>query len=94
MRDGFSYLPRIPIAFVCLFDWLIVLGFNAVSTLVGHFVLSLRERKKSERNDSREDEIKEQGRKRERNDSEETEEIKTFPSTLTYYRVIIGLDQP
>ena len=34
-------------------DWLIVLGFNDMSTLVGHFVLSPRER---EKRDSRGDE--------------------------------------
>ena len=27
-------------------DWLIVVGFNNISTLVGHFVSSLREREK------------------------------------------------
>ena len=61
------------------FDWLIVLGFNDTSTLVGHFVSSPREREKSDRRDSRRDEREEQGRKRNRNESEETEEIKTFP---------------
>ena len=49
---------------------LIVLGFNDMSTLVGHFVSSPREREKRDRVDEREG----QGRK-----SEETEEIKTFP---------------
>ena len=53
MRDGFSYLPLTPITFVCLLDWLIVLGFNDVPTLVAHFVSSPRERKERERNDSR-----------------------------------------
>ena len=53
----------------------VVLGFNNMSTLVGHFVWSPRER---EKRDSREDENEEQGRKRNRNESEETE-IKTFP---------------
>ena len=47
-----------------------------MSTLVGHFVSSPRERKKR---DSRGDEREGQGRKRNRNESEETEEIKTFP---------------
>ena len=60
-------------------DWLIVLGFNDTSTLVGHFVSSPREREKSDRRDSQRDEREEQGRKRNRNESEETEEIKTFP---------------
>ena len=54
------------------------LGFNDRSTLVGHFVLSPRER---EKRDSRGDEREEQGRKRYRNESEETEkkQKKTFP---------------
>ena len=42
---------------------LIVLGFNDTSILVGHFVLSPRER---EKRDSRGDERKGQGRKRTR----------------------------
>ena len=46
-----------------------VLGFNDMSTLVGHL------RKKRDRRDEREG----QERKRNRNESEETEEIKTFP---------------
>ena len=62
-----------------LMNWLIVLGFNYTSTLVGHFVSSPREREKSDRRDSRRDEREEQGRKRNRNESEETGEIKTFP---------------
>ena len=53
-----------------------MLGFNDTFTLVGHFVLSPRER---EKRDSRGDEREGQGRKRNRNESEETEEIKTFP---------------
>ena len=55
------------------FDRLIVLGFNDMSTLVGHFVLSPREREKRDRRDSRGDEREGQGRKRNRNESEETE---------------------
>ena len=48
---------------------------------------SPREREKRGRRDSRGEEMKEgQGRKRNRNGSEETEEIKHFPSTLTYYK--------
>ena len=46
-----------------------------MSTLVDHFVLSPRERKRDSRGDEREG----QGRKRNRNESEETEETKTFP---------------
>ena len=57
---------------------LIVLGFNDTSTLMGHSVLSPREREKRDRRDSRGDEREGQGRKRNRNESEETEEIKTF----------------
>ena len=45
-------------------DWLTVLGCNDTSTLVGHSVLSPRER---EKRDSRRDEREEQGRKRNRN---------------------------
>ena len=47
---------------------------------MGHFVSYLRDRENRERNDSRGDERKEQGRKRERNESEETEEnISLYP---------------
>ena len=55
-------------------ELLIVLGFNDMSSLVGHFVLSPREGRKEIGGDER----KGQGRKRNRNESEETEEIKTF----------------
>ena len=48
----------------------IVLWFNDMSTLVGHFMSSPREREKRDRRDEREG----QGRKRNRNESEETEE--------------------
>ena len=61
----------------CSSGWvLIVLGFNSMSTLESHFVLSPREREKRDR---RGDEREGQGRKRNRNESEETEEIKTVP---------------
>ena len=66
--------------------FLIVLGFNDTSTLEGHFVSSPREREKRDRRESRGDEREGQGRKRNRKESEETEEIKTFPSTLTHYK--------
>ena len=56
-----------------------MLGFNDTSTLVGHFVLSPREREKRDRRDSRRDEREGQGRKRHRSESEEKEEIKTAP---------------
>ena len=58
---------------------LIVLGFNDMSTLEGHFVSSPREREKRDRRESRGDEREGQRRKRNRNESEETEELKTFP---------------
>ena len=60
-------------------DFLTVLGFNDMSTLVGHFVSSPREKEKRDRRDSREDEREGQGIKRIINESEETEEIKPFP---------------
>ena len=49
---------------------MIVLGFNDMSTLVGHSVLSPRER---EKRDSRGDEREGQARKRKRHEREETE---------------------
>ena len=55
------------------------LAFNDMSALVGHFVLSPREREKRDRRDRRRDEREEQGRKRNRNESEETEEKKNIP---------------
>ena len=56
-----------------------MLGFNNMSTLVGYFVLSPKEREKRDRRDSRGDEREGQGRKSKMNESEETEEIKTSP---------------
>ena len=51
-----------------------------MSTLVGHFVSSPRQREKIDRRDSRRDGREGQGQKRKnRNESEETEEIKTSP---------------
>ena len=58
---------------------LFVLGFNDMSTLVGHSLSSPREREKRDRRDSGGDEREGQGRKRKMNEIEETEEIKTFP---------------
>ena len=52
--------------------------------LVGHFMSSPRKGRKEI--DSRGDEREVQGIKRNRNEREETEEIKTFPSTLTCYQ--------
>ena len=72
---------------------LIVLGFNDTSTLVGHFVSSLRERERRDRRDSRRDEREEQGRKRHRNESGETEEIKPFPPLPFPATRIAGLAQ-
>ena len=46
----------------------------------------LPEKGRKEIEESRGDEREGQGRKRNRNESEETEEIKTFPSTLTNYK--------
>ena len=64
------------IASLCLVDWLIVLGFNDTSTLVGHFLSSHREREKRDRGDrkySREDEREGHGGKKEnKNENEET----------------------
>ena len=57
-------------------DWLC--WVNDTSTLVGHFVLSSREREKKDIRDNRGDKREGQGRKRNRNESEKTEEIKTF----------------
>ena len=59
-----------------------MLGFNNMSTLVDHFVSSPRER---EKRDSRENEREEQIRDN-KNESKETEELKTSPYTLTYYK--------
>ena len=70
-----------------------MLGFNDMSTLVGHFVSSPREREKRDRRDSRGDEREEQERKRNRNDSKETEEIKTFPPLPLPATRIAGLVQ-
>ena len=63
-----------------------MLGFTDTSTLVGHFVSYPRKREKRDRRDSRGNEREGQERKRNRNESEDTEEMKTFPSTLTCYK--------
>ena len=68
-----SYLPDYYQNF-----FLIELGFNDTSTLVGHFVSSPREKEKSARRYSRGDEREEKGRQRNRNKSEATEKIKTI----------------
>ena len=52
--------------------FLIVLGFNKMLTLVGHFESSPREKKKRDRRDSRGDEREGQGIKWKMNESEET----------------------
>ena len=59
-------------------NWLVVLGFNNMSTLVGHFVSSPRDREKTDRRDSRGTEREGQKGKKNRNESEETEETETF----------------
>ena len=56
--------------------FLTVLGFKDTSTLMGHFVSSLRERKKRDRSDSRGEEREGQGRKRNRNKSEKKKKKK------------------
>ena len=56
-----------------------MLGFNDMSTLVGYFVSSPREREKRDRGDSRGDEREGQGSRGKMNESEETKEINTFP---------------
>ena len=81
LYHGLLFFGFVEVFGILLF-FLIVLGFNDTSTLVGHFVSSPREREKRdrrERRESRGDEREGQGRKRNRNESEETEEIKTFP---------------
>ena len=49
----------------------IIGGFNNMSTLVGHFVSSPREREKRDRRDGRRDKREGQGRKRNGNKSEQ-----------------------
>ena len=51
----------------------IVLGFNYMSTIVAHFVLSPREREKRDRRGSRGDEREGQRRKRGTGEKEENE---------------------
>ena len=50
-----------------------------MSTLVGHFVSSPRERENRDRRDSRRGEKEGQKRKRDKSESEETEEITRIP---------------
>ena len=57
---------------------LIVLGFNDMSTLVGHFVSSTRTREKRDRRDSRGDERERHQRKMKMKESDKTEEISKF----------------
>ena len=65
-----------------------------MSTLVGHFVSSPKEREKRDRiEDSRGDEREGQGRKRNRNESDETEEIKKNPPLALPATRIVGLAQ-
>ena len=74
-----NHVPDIVIGFL----FFIVLRFNDMSTLVGVFVSSPRER---EKRDIRGDEKEGQGRESYRFESEETEEIKTFPLYPTHYK--------
>ena len=88
MYINITYITGSCLGRVCIVGtgFLIELGFNDMSTLVGHFVSSPREREKRDRRDSRGDEREGQERKRNRNESEEKEEIKTSSSTLTCYK--------
>ena len=54
----------------CTIRIVVVLGFNDMSTLVGHFVSSPRESEKIDGRDSRGDEREGQGRKRNRTEME------------------------
>ena len=47
------------------------MGFNDMSTLLGHFVSPAREREKRDRRDSRGDEREGHGRKKKMNESED-----------------------
>ena len=69
MSSGFNFLFDVE---------LIVLGFNDMSILVGHFVSSLREMEKREETVN-EMKKRDRAKKRKTDESEETEEIKTFP---------------
>ena len=69
-----------------------------MSTLVGHFVSSHREKVKRDRRDSRLEEIVEEMKERDRGERkitecEETEEIKTLPFYLIPAARIAGLAQ-
>ena len=75
-----------PGSYVMSSGGLIVLGFNYTSTLVGHFVLSPREREKRDRRESRGDEREEQGRKRKMKKVKKQKKYKHSPSTLTCYK--------
>ena len=77
MFSGLFYLNSLNQSISC---WLTELMFNDMTTLVGHFVWSPREREKRE---EIVEEMKERDRgQRKMNESEETEEIKTFPIYL------------
>ena len=71
--------------------WLIVLGFNDTSTLVGHFMSSPREKEKRDRRDNSRDEREEQGKwkwinRRNKNISPLPPPPPHAPSTLTCYK--------
>ena len=67
-----------------------MLGLNDISTLVGHFVWSPREREKRDRRDSSGDEREGQGRKKSKNESEETEGIISFRVIPLYLYLLQG----
>ena len=80
---GIQWINVISYIFTCCYsddkNILIVLVFKDMSTLVGQFVSSPREREKRDRRGSTGNKRESQGRKRNRMESKETEEIKTFP---------------
>ena len=75
----YCYLDKHCLFFYLFIIFLVELGLNDMSTLVGHFVSSPRENEKTDRGDGRGDEREGKGRKRNRNKSEETEENKNIP---------------
>ena len=73
--------------------FLIVLGFNNTSTLVGHFVSSPRDREKRHRRDSRGDKREGQGITRNRNENEQNTRNKNIPPLPLPTTRIAGLTQ-
>ena len=89
--QGLHYFPVTGLGVSSLHYCFIVLGFKDMSTIMGHFASSPRE--KRDRRGSRGDEREGQGRKRKMNESEETEEIKTSPPLSFPAARIAGLAQ-